>query len=262
LILCDQYNHSSLQKGAIVSGATIFNFAHNDIQDLYTKLSQQRSHFQRCLILTDTVFSMDGDLCALPEVLDLADQFDCMVLADEAHATGVFGETGAGCVEQLGCRGRSLIQMGTLSKALGSLGGFVAGSATLIDFLRNRAPTWVYTTGLSPADTAAAIAAIEIVRQEPQRRKQLWDNVALLKQFIAQQPHLKVLPSASQILCVQLPTVEAALRVGQRLKDAGIFAPAIRPPTVPTSRIRLTIAATHQPNHITTLASMLKVIEC
>lgn len=231
------------------------------MQDLYTKLSQQRSHFQRCLILTDTVFSMDGDLCALPEVLDLADQFDCMVLADEAHATGVFGETGAGCVEQLGCRGRSLIQMGTLSKALGSLGGFVAGSATLIDFLRNRAPTWVYTTGLSPADTAAAIAAIDIIQQEPQRRRQLWDNVTLLKQSIAQQPHLNVLPSASQILCVQLPTVEAALRVGQRLKDVGIFAPAIRPPTVPTSRIRLTIAATHQPNHIAKLANMLKVIE-
>ena len=259
LILSDQYNHSSLRSGAIVSGATTLNYAHCDTQDLRTKLTQQRSHFQRCLILTDTVFSMDGDLCPLPQLLDLADEFSCMVLVDEAHATGVMGKTGAGCVEHFECTGRSLIQMGTLSKSLGSLGGYVAGSTTLIDFLRNRAASWIYTTGLSPADTAAAIAAIEIVQHEPQRREKLWQNVALFKQLI-QQHSLELLPSESAIVCLQLPDVETALRIGQTLKDAGIFAPAIRPPTVPTSRIRMTIMATHDRQHIEQLASALSCL--
>ena len=259
LILSDQYNHSSLRSGAIVSGATTLNYAHCDTQDLRTKLTQQRSHFQRCLILTDTVFSMDGDLCPLPQLLDLADEFSCMVLVDEAHATGVMGKTGAGCVEHFECTGRSLIQMGTLSKSLGSLGGYVAGSTTLIDFLRNRAASWIYTTGLSPADTAAAIAAIEIVQHEPQRREKLWQNVALFKQLI-QQHSLELLPSESAIVCLQLPDVETALRIGQTLKEASIFAPAIRPPTVPTSRIRMTIMATHDRQHIEQLASALSCL--
>ena len=259
LILSDQYNHSSLRSGAIVSGATTLNYAHCDTQDLRTKLTQQRSHFQRCLILTDTVFSMDGDLCPLPQLLDLADEFNCMVLVDEAHATGVMGQTGAGCVEHFECTGRSLIQMGTLSKSLGSLGGYVAGSTTLIDFLRNRAASWIYTTGLSPADTAAAIAAIEIVQHEPQRREKLWQNVALFKQLI-QQHSLELLPSESAIVCLQLPDVETALRIGQTLKEASIFAPAIRPPTVPTSRIRMTIMATHDRQHIEQLASALSCL--
>ena len=256
LILSDQFNHSSLRNGAIVSGATILNYAHCDMQDLRTKLTQQRPHFQRCLILTDTVFSMDGDLCPLPQLLDLADEFSCMVLVDEAHATGVMGQTGAGCVEHFGCTGRSMIQMGTLSKSFGSLGGYVTGSSTLIDFLRNRATSWIYTTGLSPADTAAAIAAIGIVQREPQRREKLWQNVALFKQQVNQHD-LELLPSESPIMCLQLSDVETALRVGQSLRDAGIFAPAIRPPTVSTSRIRMTIMATHDRHHIQQLTSSL-----
>ncbi len=256
LILSDQFNHSSLRNGAIVSGATILNYAHCDMQDLRTKLTQQRPHFQRCLILTDTVFSMDGDLCPLPQLLDLADEFSCMVLVDEAHATGVMGQTGAGCVEHFGCTGRSMIQMGTLSKSLGSLGGYVTGSSTLIDFLRNRATSWIYTTGLSPADTAAAIAAIGIVQREPQRREKLWQNVALFKQQVNQHD-LELLPSESPIMGLQLSDVETALRVGQSLRDAGIFAPAIRPPTVSTSRIRMTIMATHDRHHIQQLTSSL-----
>jgi 8-amino-7-oxononanoate synthase len=257
LILSDQYNHSSLRNGAIVSGAMLLDYAHCDMQDLRTQLMQQRSQFQRCLILTDTVFSMDGDLCPLPELLNLAEEFSCMVLVDEAHATGILGATGAGCVEHFGCTGRSLIQMGTLSKALGSLGGYVAGSATLIDFLRNRAPSWIYTTGLSPADTAAATAAIDIVQHEPQRRQQLWNNVARFKQLMAEKTHLQLLPSQSAIVCLPLPNVETALQAGQTLLEAGIFAPAIRPPTVPTSRIRMTIMATHTPQHIQQLATAL-----
>jgi 8-amino-7-oxononanoate synthase len=201
---------------------------------------------------------MDGDLCPLLKLLDLADEFSCMLLIDEAHATGVLGKTGAGCVEHLGCTGRQLIQIGTLSKALGSLGGYVAGSASLIDFLRNRAPTWIYTTALSPADTAAALAAIEIVQQEPQRRLKLWRNLNYLKQLLQQQlPNLKLPPSESPILCLQLLSATEALRVSKQLTKAGIFAPAIRPPTVPTSRLRISLMATHQAQHIDKLVAQL-----
>ncbi|TAF09635.1 MAG: 8-amino-7-oxononanoate synthase, partial [Nostocales cyanobacterium] len=135
LILSDQYNHSSLKNGGILSGATIIEYPHNDISTLTAKLNQERQKYRRCLILTDSVFSMDGDLCPLPELLDLADEHSCMLLIDEAHATGVMGKTGGGCAEHFGCTGREFIQIGTLSKALGSLGGYVAGSHQLIDFL-------------------------------------------------------------------------------------------------------------------------------
>jgi 8-amino-7-oxononanoate synthase len=258
LILSDQYNHSSLKNGAILSSATCIDYPHCDMAALKTQLLQHRHNYQRCLIMTDSVFSMDGDLCPLPALLDLADEFSCMLLVDEAHATGVLGKNGAGCVEHFGCTGKNLIQIGTLSKALGSLGGYVAGSATLIDFFRNRAPTWIYTTALSPADTAAALAAIKIVQTEPQRRVQLWQNVEYLKKLISEQlPHLPLLPTASPIICFQLPSTTAALSVSQQLQAAGIFAPAIRPPTVPTSRIRISMMSTHQTAHIDKLVSVL-----
>ena len=261
LILADEYNHSSLKNGAILSGAAIANYTHADIEDLKSKLTQHRQHHRRCLIVTDSVFSMDGDLCPLPEILELAEEFSCMVLVDEAHATGILGTTGAGCVEHFGCTGKTLIQVGTLSKALGSLGGYVAGSTTLIDFLRNRAPSWIYTTALSPADTAAALAAIQIVQQEPERRTQLHRNADTFKQLIAQKlPDLKLLPSESPILCIFLTSATNALKVGHKLKEAGIFAPAIRPPTVPTSRIRISVMATHELAHLEKLVEALGAI--
>jgi 8-amino-7-oxononanoate synthase len=149
--------------------------------------------------------------------------------------------------------------VGTLSKALGSLGGYVAGSATLIDYLRNRASGFIYTTGLSPADTAATLAAVAIVQQDPARRAQLWQNVTELKQALqplSQQlaattdTAITLLPSASPILCLQVASPAIVLHLGKLLRQAGIFAPAIRPPTVPTSRLRLTLMATHDSTHL------------
>lgn len=257
LILADQYNHSCLRNGAILSRATVIEYPHCDVAALESQLVQQRDRYRRCLIVTDSVFSMDGDLCPLPALSDLAEKFGCMLLVDEAHATGVLGTTGAGCVEHFNCTGHQLVQVGTLSKALGSLGGYVAGSTALIDFLRNRAASWIYTTALSPADTAAALAAIDIVRQEPERRHQLWRNIASLKHFFQQRPEIKLLPSESAILCLQLASAADALKVSSQLKTAGIFAPAIRPPTVPTSRIRFSVMATHEPIHIQQLVQSL-----
>jgi 8-amino-7-oxononanoate synthase len=258
LIVSDSYNHSSLKNGAILSGATVIEYAHCNVEELKTQLSLHRQKYRRCLILTDSVFSMDGDLCPLPELLNLAEEFSCMLLVDEAHATGVLGATGAGCVEHFHCSDVPLIQIGTLSKALGSLGGYVAGDSALIDFLRNRAPSWIYTTALSPADTAAALEAVRIIQKEPERRASLWRNVNFLKQLIAQKlPNLQLLPSESSILCFPLESAEAALKMGHQLKTSGIFAPAIRPPTVPTSRIRISVMATHETDHLQRLVETL-----
>ena len=229
LILSDRFNHSSLKNGALLSGAKIIEYNHCDVDNLRQQLQSHRADYRRCLIVTDTVFSMDGDICPLPAILELAIEYHAMLLVDEAHATGIFGATGAGVVEHYNCVGQPLIEMGTLSKAIGSLGGYVAGSASTIDFLKNRCASWIYTTGLSPADTAAAIAAIEIITTTPPLRQQLWRNVTCLKQLFSDRlPDLHLIPSASPIICIELPDAQTAISIGHKLKQAGIFAPAIR----------------------------------
>ena len=147
--------------------------------------------------------------------------------------------------------------IGTLSKAVGSLGGYVAGSAMLIDFLRNRAPTWIYSTGLSPADTAAALEGIKIVQNEPQRREKLWHNVSYLKEKLSS---FNLFTSDSPIICLGVETASKALILSNKFKKEGIFAPAIRPPTVPTSRLRFSVMATHQENHLQELVNALENI--
>jgi 8-amino-7-oxononanoate synthase len=254
LILGDEYNHSCLKKGAVMSGATAIDYQHVNLVDLTEKLQQHRANHRRCLITTDSVFSMDGDLAPLPAIMDLATAYDCMVLVDEAHGTGVFGDRGGGLTNALGIQ-QELIQVGTLSKALGSLGGYVAGSAKLIDYLRNRAATWIYTTGLSPADTGAAIAAIDIVKTEPIRRQQLWQNVAMLKQGL-QELGIKAIAFDSPIIAIAVGDILTTLQMAERLRDNGIFVPAIRPPTVPTARIRITLMATH------TVEQIQKLLKC
>jgi 8-amino-7-oxononanoate synthase len=254
LILGDEYNHSCLKKGAVMSGATAIDYLHLNLADLTAKLQQYRTKYPRCLITTDSVFSMDGDLAPLREIMDLATEYDCMVLVDEAHGTGVFGDRGGGLTNALGIQ-QDLIQVGTLSKALGSLGGYVAGSAKLIDYLRNRAATWIYTTGLSPADTGAAIAAIKIVKTESDRRQQLWQNLELLKHGL-QDLGIEAIAYDSPIVAIEVGDIAETLQMANHLRDRGIFAPAIRPPTVPTARIRITLMATH------TAEQIQKLLEC
>ncbi|MEG4422184.1 8-amino-7-oxononanoate synthase [Microcoleus sp. LAD1_D5] len=257
LILSDKYNHSSLKNGAALSGATALEYSHCNLEDLKAKLEQNRARYRKCLIITDSVFSMDGDLCPLPQLLTVAATFNCMVLVDEAHATGVFGASGAGCAEHFGCTGTPLIQVGTLSKALGSLGGYVAGSAALIDFLRNRAVSWIYTTALTPADAAAALEAVRIVQQEPERRVQLRQNIETFKYWAITNHQLPITNSLSPIFSLPLKDAASALTVGSKLKEMGIFAPAIRPPTVSVSRIRISLMATHELAHLQQLVEAL-----
>ncbi|MGB3509094.1 MAG: 8-amino-7-oxononanoate synthase [Microcoleaceae cyanobacterium] len=266
LILSDKYNHSSLKNGAILSGAEIIEYDHNNIEDLTNKVEKYRNNYRRSLIITDSVFSMDGDLCKLPSLLKLADKYNSMLLVDEAHATGVFGINGGGCVEHFGCTGKQLIQIGTLSKALGSLGGYVAGSKSLVEFIKNRAASWIYTTGLTPADTAAALTAIKIIKQEPELRQKLWQNLNILTNLLKNENLQKseekeiIKNYQSPIICFPLKNSAEALEVGEKLKQRGIFAPAIRPPTVNISRIRISLMATHQTTHLQQLVAVLKNI--
>lgn len=259
LILSDQYNHSSLKNGAILSKATILDYQHNDLQHLTNLLNQHRPNYRKCLITTDSVFSMDGDICQLPYLLKLAEKNSCMLLVDEAHGTGIFGATGAGVVEHFNLSGSPLIQMGTLSKALGSLGGYVTGSALLIDYLKNRAPSWIYTTGLSPADTAAALEAINIIQQQPQLKTSLWKNLEYLKNLLAEANIIPICQD-SPIICIPMKDPTTVINASQQLKQAGILAGIVRPPTVSTSRIRITLMATHTPAQINQLVTALKQI--
>jgi 8-amino-7-oxononanoate synthase len=258
LILADQYNHSSLKNGAILSRAQALEYRHCDLDHLRELLETHRTHSRRCLLVTDTVFSMDGDLCPLPGIIELAIEFDCMVLVDEAHATGVLGATGAGAIEHFNLNPDRIVCIGTLSKALGSLGGYVSGSTKLIDLLRNRCASWIYTTALSPADTAAALMAIELITTQPTIRQQLWRNIEYLRKLLIS-TEIKMLPSDSAIICWELPDAKTALQVSAMLREHGIFAPAIRPPTVPTSRIRLTMTAIHRSTDLEQLATTLRL---
>ncbi|MFZ4557186.1 MAG: 8-amino-7-oxononanoate synthase [Pseudanabaena sp.] len=261
LILGDEYNHSCLKKGALMSGATAIDYQHLNLSDLTAKLQEHRSKYRRCLITTDSVFSMDGDLAPLREIMDLANQYDCMVLVDEAHGTGVFGDHGGGLTQALGIQ-QDLIQVGTLSKALGSLGGYVAGSAKLIDYLRNRAATWIYTTGLSPADTGAAIAAINIVKSDNALREQLWQNVEFFKLCLQdlglQDLGMQAIAFDSPIMAIEVGDIQQTMQMAKHLRDNGIFAPAIRPPTVPTAIIRITLMATHTKAQIQSLLHIIR----
>jgi len=259
LILSDEYNHASLKNGARLSGAMVITYRHCDLTSLKDDLIAHRADYRRCLIVTDGVFGMDGDACPLPEILDLADSFDAMVMIDEAHSAGVLGKTGAGCAEHFGCSDRPMVQMGTLSKAFASLGGYVAGSAELIDFLRNRAPSWIYTTGLSPADAAAATGAIALLQQSPDRLTRLHQNARYLStaidSLLLQSPQptassLKRLPTDSAIVCLQVKDAATVMQLSWQLRQQGVFASAVRPPTVPISRLRMSVMATHTQTHL------------
>lgn len=257
VVFQDEYNHSCLQQGAKVSQAKVYSYRHNNVQHLQELLQAHRGQYRRSLIVTETLFSMDGDCCPLPAILDLAEQYHSMVLVDEAHANGVFGQQGAGWVQATGCQERPLIQVGNLSKALGSMGGYVAGSSTLVEYLRHRAPTWMYSTGLSIPDTAAAAMAVAIVQGEPQRQQQLWRNIHDLRERLLQAGLPLLSPLASPIILLPLRDTATAEALEPALLQAGVFAAVVRPPTVPTSRLRLSVMSTHTPQHIQELVAIL-----
>ncbi len=251
LVLSDELNHASIIDGCRLSRATVKVFRHRDVAHVRDILLAERNSYRRCLIVTDGVFSMDGDIAPLPQLLQLAEEFQVLLIVDDAHATGVLGKRGAGTVEHFGLEGQGIIQMGTLSKALGSEGGYVAGDAILIDYLRNRARSFIFSTAPSPPVVAAAMAALDVLEEEPCLIDQLHANACQLYRGLKEMG-FEVLPTESAIIPLMVGETRRALTLSAALAEKGVFVTAIRPPTVPegTSRLRITVMATHKPEDI------------
>ncbi|HTS19005.1 MAG TPA: 8-amino-7-oxononanoate synthase [Verrucomicrobiae bacterium] len=246
VVILDKLDHASIIDGARQSGATIRVYPHKNLKKLET-IVQQTGSFRRKLIVTETVFSMDGDLAPLTEIVELKEKYGAWLMIDEAHATGLYAKNRRGLAEAAGVEDKIDVTLGTLSKAFGCLGGFVAGSQTLIDFLRNRARSFIYSTALPPLVCAAAGAAVDFVMSDAghERRDRLWRNVSEMKNGMS------ILgiqnESRSPIIPIIIGDETAAVAISQQLYDRGIFVPAIRFPTVPKgkARLRVTVTAAH-----------------
>ena len=259
VIILDKLAHACLIDGARVSESVLRVFPHNDLAKLESHLQWAREKYPKAkvMVLTESVFSMDGDLAPLREIVELKDRYGAILFLDEAHAVGVRGSGAQGLAGELGLSDRVEIQMGTLGKALGVSGGTIAGSRLMIDFLINRARSFIFSTAPSPAIAAACRAALRIVQSEEgdRLRAKLQQNLALLALGL----DFPTTPQ-SAIVPIILGSEELALNEAARLLDAGYFVPAIRYPTVPrkTARLRITLSAAHVAEEIRGLASVLK----
>jgi glycine C-acetyltransferase len=245
VIISDELNHASIIDGARLSRAEIKVFAHRD-PSAARKILEELPKERRKLLITDGVFSMDGDLGALPELAELAEEFGCIMMVDDAHASGVFGRHGRGTIDHFNLHGRVDIQVGTLSKAMGALGGYVAGSRALIEFLYHRARPFLFSTSHPPAVAAACLAAIEVLLEEPQLIDRLWENTKFFKAGL-EQLGFDTGMSESPITPVIAGDGALAMRLSDRLFDEGVFAQGIAFPTVPRgkARVRTIVTATH-----------------
>lgn len=244
-VYCDKLNHASIYDGIKLSGAQLVRFPHGDLNRL-EDLLQKSPGSRRRLIITDSVFSVDGDLAPLAELVALKDRYGAALMIDEAHATGVLGARGAGLAEALGLTDRVEIHMGTFSKALGSLGGYVAGDRRLIDYLHNRARSFIYSTALAPPVLGAIEAALSIVAREPQRRAYLLEESEKFRRGLMS-AGLDTLGSETQIVPVLVGDNARTLEFAALLRQQGLMAVALRPPTVPPgrARVRFSLSAAH-----------------
>ena len=252
LVIGDHLNHASLIDACRLSRATFRVYPHKDVARLEAALRARRKIYRRTLLVTEGLFSMDGDIAPLREIAAIAQKYEAWLLIDDAHATGVLGPEGRGSLEHCGISTEGIIQMGTLSKALGSLGGFIAGPKVVIDLLKNKARSFIYTTALPPASVAAAVEALQIIQQEPRWRTQLWKNV---KTWISGFNEMNGQSIAAEGPIVPLVIGDSLLtmEMAQRLLELGVYAPGIRPPTVPpgSARIRVSLTALHTERDLT-----------
>jgi glycine C-acetyltransferase/8-amino-7-oxononanoate synthase len=265
VIFSDELNHASLIDGCRLSRARTVVYPHRDLPTLERLLAVEAPRRKgRWLIVTDGVFSMDGDFAPLPALCDLKDRYDALLMVDDAHGTGVFGATGRGTAEHFGCLGRIDLQMGTLGKALGCAGAYLAAPRVVIDTLINRSRPFIFSTSLPPAAPAAAMAALDIVasKEGARLRADLQRNRELLAGCL-QEAGLNLLTSASQIIPVLVGEPAPTMAITRRLLDDGIFLQGIRPPTVPdgTCRLRATVMATHATDDLEHAARQI-VIAC
>ncbi len=253
LIVMDELSHACMHGGAQLSGAKIIRFKHNDLSDCRRLLEINRSDFENCLMLTEGVFSMDGDLAPLAGLSDLAKKFDTWLMTDDAHGLGVLGG-GRGTVSHWGTGVDVPLQMGTLSKAVGAYGGYICASQKVIDFLVNRARTVIFTTGLPPAVLAGAAKSLEIIERDRSLTERPVERARLFTSLLG-------LPEAeSSIVPIVLGDEERTLKASSQLEKEGFLITAIRPPTVPegTARLRLTFCADHKEEDIRRLAGLIK----
>lgn len=260
MIFSDKLNHASIIDGILLSGAEYKRYAHADMESLAAMLKAAPESVKK-LIITDSVFSMDGDIAPLPAIVALAKKYSAAVMVDEAHGLGVLGRNGKGAVEHFGLEGQVDIQMGTFSKAAGSFGAYCCGSARLIDFLINKARSFIYTTGLPPNVAAASLKGLEIIVKEPQRREKMWENTKFITNGLKEMG-FDTLNTQTPIIPIVVKDSSLSVDFSEKLLAAGIFVSAIRPPTVSanTARLRVTVMATHTTEDLNRLLSIVKTI--
>ncbi len=246
LVVGDRLNHASLIDACRLSGAALRVYPHADAGRLEEVLKERRGRYRRVLVITEGLFSMDGDLPPLPEISEITCRHDAWLLVDDAHGTGVFGSGGRGVLEHFGMKTEGILQMGTLSKALGSQGGYLAGPRVAVELLRNRARSFIYTTAPAPACAAAALAALQVIRREPDLRRRLWENI---RRWTSGLEGLgwELISKTSPIVPVHVGENRETMALARSLEEAGVYAPGIRPPTVPegSARIRTSITSLH-----------------
>lgn len=245
VIFSDELNHASIVDGARLSKAERVKYRHCDVEDLRTQLKKKRG-IGRKLIITDGVFSMDGDITPLPEIMNLAEEYGAAVMVDDAHATGILGIRGKGTAEYFGLKNKPEITMGTFTKVFGGLGGFVAGSQDLIDYLKVTARTYIFSAPIPPAIVVGIIKSMEIVSNEPERRLILWKNINHFKNRL-EEKGFNTLRSETQIIPIFIGDEHRAIKVSRKLLERGFFVPAIRWPAVEhgKSRLRITLMTSH-----------------
>ena len=261
LIVSDAHNHASIIDGCRLSGANVQIYPHRNITEAANLLRSIPA--RRRLIVTDSLFSMDGTIAPLADMAQLAHDTKSMLLVDEAHATGLFGIHGSGLVEETGIASSVAVRIGTLSKALGSSGGFVSGHRTLIDYLRHRARSWMFSTAHPPASAAAAIQAIKLLSEEPFRRKKLTESAALFRQKLLSHG-VDIGDAEAHVVPVFVKTPQRAVQIAASLVRDGFFVPAIRPPSVPTdsSLLRVSLSYIHSQDTIDSLSNSIIQYVC
>lgn len=256
IIFSDELNHASLIDGCRLSGAKVQVYPHKDVHALEPLLAESMHHGMR-FIITDGVFSMDGDIAPLPELLELAERYDALLIVDDAHATGVIGE-GRGTAHHFHCENPRIITTGTMSKALGSIGGYVCGSQTIIDYIINHSRPFIFATALSPADIGASIGALEVLAEEPSVYQKLRSNTEYMHKALQSLG----IPSSDDtpIFPIIIGSNEDTLEASRLCEQEGIILSAIRPPTVPinTGRLRLTVTAAHSEEELDKVIQVLQ----
>lgn len=242
-VFSDRLNHASIIDGALLSGAKLFRFRHNDAEHLESLLKKERKKSRKAMIVTETVFSMDGDRPPLKGLVELKNKYDCMLMLDEAHATGIFGKNGGGVAEEEGLQAGADLIMGTFGKALGSFGAYAAASESMVKYLVNACRSFIYSTALPPSVIGANLAALKLLRKEPFRRKALLENSDYLRSAL-EKKGVEV-KGCSQIIPVITGENSRTLNAGRLLFERGFLAVPVRPPTVPDKQARLRLSLTY-----------------